>query len=621
MNTISSLSPEHGSFSEVMIPESQWASLVAVRLNEQPKVKSLWERILPYIQFNCVRFLLDDKSKFQAYTARAERAFERNITGKKPFTHDDIKNFDTALNYVERSQRPEACFKLAKAHVLHHLDEKLFVESVKHHDITTLNEEIHNMQRGIIYVTEVIETLLVELSHFLRKVQHVLRHSSLQGICEAEAMEEIHRQTEILRKLLTQSFDENSWCDCLGKEFKAASLIMDKIRVLEGLGTLPQELKDFTHYFDFMVPTYFLRATCYERMGLILSEIYENRGFFESHRPSRWLLTAETAEDCWLKAYRDYTVSETVGQWILEKMEQEKTIAKICRKSRKRVFTCIASNPKITSKGQHILKIFDPKTGNQYRKEKGNDDVKERGVVSAQRLFRHISVDGVEREKLVQQLLDAAAFHLDRENTLPAIDLYEELIKLDPDNDGYLHQLAKLHAGVEHRKRAIAYYEKLFTKDPSNIVISKELGTLYYRIGNYQQALVHLVRVTKQQPNDVEIFVKTGDNYMALNNFSEAINHYQYAATLAPDDPHLKTRVFDTCIAAGDYYYFAQPTNYHKAAWFYQKAYQEDPKQYRRYLNRLIESFCRLGKSTEAMGLYEELMQKFPVEIFSCPHS
>ena len=611
-----------------VISENHWAAVTNIQLSTWERITSFWQSWLPEIKIHCFRRWLSEEGKYQVYSQVAEKALEKNRGLKGVVTDDDIKSFNRALNTAKVSERPQVCFKLAQAYALRHLTQERFLDSIQKKNLRVLNEKVHNMQMAAISITEVIETLFTELGHTIKDTDQYLNQREDQYTTQLEkfSLQEIQREMSTLRRLVKQGWsDEDRWVGRTEREFEAASKVVAQIKELEKMGKLPAVLKEFMEQFRFILPTYFLRASCYERIGTILSVVYESDDALWTHRPIRWLVKADTAESFFVKAYRDYIISKAMFSIVPSNVRVDldgnggaKTVV-IIEEAMRRVMKLIADNPKLTSQGKKILSTYGAKPEEVKRAslplEESVEPIPPQSLSDRRVLHQHLAqfqrpLNEEQRRNQVRQLVNAATYHIERDNTLPAIDLYEKLVMLEPDNIGFLHQLAKLHAGVEHRKRAIAAYEKLLAKDPNNPEFHKELGGLYFRVGNFDQALVFLTRVERLFPKDTEVAKLLGDSYIALQDYAEGVRYYEKAMSLDPSADYAKRVLFDACVVAGDYYYREKSSK--TAMKYYQRAYELLGNEYGDYLNRYLELLLQEQMEGKACILYEQLVKKFP---------
>jgi tetratricopeptide (TPR) repeat protein/predicted Ser/Thr protein kinase len=116
-----------------------------------------------------------------------------------------------------------------------------------------------------------------------------------------------------------------------------------------------------------------------------------------------------------------------------------------------------------------------------------------------------------------------------------AIEFYEKLAEILPQDSDVQYSLARLYDDTGSLDKAQAYYDKLLSRDPKNVDALLHMGTLENRRNNPQGSLDYLNRgltIAVQLGNDEEkaaILDAIGNTYNILNKQDEAIRSYQDA--------------------------------------------------------------------------------------------
>jgi len=616
----------------VMIPDSQWSWITDHGLPSGRKVQSLWGRVVPYLSSSSGPEI-SKAIKAAVYKGLAEGAYSRNrLSSIGSQTNLDIWSFNRALELSDSSDRLSLCYRVGQSYALRHLPSESLKESFNHKDLVALNEEIHHMQMAAISMTDIIETAFAKLGKRHDTLQKTLEAASHDG-SDPEAiggLAAVSTHLSALRQVVSESYGSDSRSILLfGKEMQALSSLMELLIGLESRGRVPEEVNDFHFYATIMQAASFLRATAYERMGQILGFVFEQHTHLRPHLSRRWLLTALTSEECYSKAYRDYSLADAISSGrsrhgACERAssgDDQRTIT-LCQDSLKRCINYIASNPYITDSGNLLVRLYGPKhhlltssegSGSGSRQtQMPSPSLEAQGPRSLSALAMHDSPKDRHQDDPVRGLLDTARYHLSHENLLPAIEVYKKVVEQVPNGQEYLHTLAQLYAGIDDLSKAIACYEKELALSPDDGSISRELGALYHRNGNYQQALVHLIRADKLSPGDSHLVGEIADEYLLLGNYKEAIRRYEQAVSLEPDISPFKELLHNCCISAGDYHYFSKKPNFNDAVEYYSKATVACPTHYGNYLNRAIEAYIKIDRPDRAAQLYERCREVFP---------
>jgi tetratricopeptide (TPR) repeat protein len=116
-----------------------------------------------------------------------------------------------------------------------------------------------------------------------------------------------------------------------------------------------------------------------------------------------------------------------------------------------------------------------------------------------------------------------------------AIEAYENLARMLPDDADVQYALARLYEDSGSPDKAGAYYAKLLQADPKHIDALLHMGWVQIRRNNFQGGLDYLNRgltLSVQLGNDEEkalILDGMGNAYLHLNKFDDALRNYQDA--------------------------------------------------------------------------------------------
>lgn len=131
----------------------------------------------------------------------------------------------------------------------------------------------------------------------------------------------------------SDSYKDGKYKDFLGENKDLFFRICKDIKIISELCGLPDSLAVFVEDLDLIQPIFFLRATAYERMGVLM------RHYFQDSLPEQWKaqkdikgITKHSAEECLIRSYCDFTVGKEFSEKFLEFYKQtieegQKTIA------------------------------------------------------------------------------------------------------------------------------------------------------------------------------------------------------------------------------------------------------------------------------------------------------
>lgn len=130
-----------------------------------------------------------------------------------------------------------------------------------------------------------------------------------------------------------------------------------------------------------------------------------------------------------------------------------------------------------------------------------------------------------------------------------AISLFEQAIKLNPDNDdlriglGSCYIFGRGRSGnPEETMKGIQELLAVSRKDPNNMKAQLMLGVGGYVSGQYDKAVERLKTVVEKEPGNMEAIAFLADTYAAKGENAEAIKWYRISKRLV-NNPHYSEEV------------------------------------------------------------------------------
>lgn len=121
-----------------------------------------------------------------------------------------------------------------------------------------------------------------------------------------------------------------------------------------------------------------------------------------------------------------------------------------------------------------------------------------------------------------------------------AIELFEQAIKLDPDNDdlkiglGSCYIYGKGRTGrPEETMKGIQQLLAVVRKDSANMKAQLVLGIGGFVSGQYDKAIDRLTKVVKAQPGNLEAIAFLADAYASKGEKAEAVKWYRVMKRVA----------------------------------------------------------------------------------------
>lgn len=131
-------------------------------------------------------------------------------------------------------------------------------------------------------------------------------------------------------------------------------------------------------------------------------------------------------------------------------------------------------------------------------------------------------------------------FHQKNKEFEKAVEEYNKVIKLDPDNAEVHINLGVIYKDKGDLDKAVEEYEKALAIDPHLEVGYNNLGVAYFLKGNYAEAIRHYQKAVEINPKNLESYVNLGIAYGMQKRSDEAIRAFQTAISINPQ--HAETQ-------------------------------------------------------------------------------
>jgi len=131
-----------------------------------------------------------------------------------------------------------------------------------------------------------------------------------------------------------------------------------------------------------------------------------------------------------------------------------------------------------------------------------------------------------------------------------AIQEYEQITRLAPDDTDALLDLARLHRVNNDLPGAEATLKRLLEQDPGSEVALAALASIYSESGEYEKAVELLTAATAQAPSS-RLLATLAYAYEQAENYDNAIESYRRALQLDNKNFELRRRLAETLLQAG----------------------------------------------------------------------
>lgn len=176
-----------------------------------------------------------------------------------------------------------------------------------------------------------------------------------------------------------------------------------------------------------------------------------------------------------------------------------------------------------------------------------------------------------------------------------AQDIYEEVLKLDPDNVDATHLLGVIELQSGNNVSALERLLKASRKLPDAVNILSNLGTAQRRLGKFDDALATYQRAITLDPQHAESFYNLGIALKAMDRPAEAANSIRKAIELRPNYVEAIRTLTQLEIANG---------NWQEAIHGAQLAAQANPQEFSGHM-RLAECHMRMKQFPEAIVAFQ----------------
>lgn len=117
-----------------------------------------------------------------------------------------------------------------------------------------------------------------------------------------------------------------------------------------------------------------------------------------------------------------------------------------------------------------------------------------------------------------------------------AIPVYEELARLEPQNQEVQETLAALYRQMGNEEAMIDSWIRALEMDPKNTELLFRIGKAYFDRGDNQKAQINFQQLLVIKPDDATALEYLGETQQNLGNFSEAIKTYEKVIGYRPDN-------------------------------------------------------------------------------------
>lgn len=199
---------------------------------------------------------------------------------------------------------------------------------------------------------------------------------------------------------------------------------------------------------------------------------------------------------------------------------------------------------------------------------------------------------------LNEALLTAVECHKSG-NTAQAKDIYEKIIRVNPNHQDANHLLGVIAGQEGNHERAVKLIQKALQLCPDFPEADNNIGTAYKALGQTDKAIEHYQRAISAKPDYADAYTNLANLLRQEGQFEEATDNYSKAAEMNPDSVNYQDNLGKILIETG---------RAEDAVKVYQKALERHPRSAKLYNNMGI-SLEKLEKPEEAFYAYQSALK------------
>jgi tetratricopeptide (TPR) repeat protein len=116
-----------------------------------------------------------------------------------------------------------------------------------------------------------------------------------------------------------------------------------------------------------------------------------------------------------------------------------------------------------------------------------------------------------------------------------ALRLFDEVLRLNPENWAAIFTMGKIHHRLGSRTLALELMLKAHRGNPSLSGFVREAGLVASQLGRHQEGIELTEEAIRLRPNDGSLYSNLGLMYLLNGVASQAIQSFQWAVELEPD--------------------------------------------------------------------------------------
>ena len=183
------------------------------------------------------------------------------------------------------------------------------------------------------------------------------------------------------------------------------------------------------------------------------------------------------------------------------------------------------------------------------------------------------------KDLTIEEIFDLAVKNQQKNNFQTAENLYNEVLKINPNHFKSIYGLATLFAQAKKFDLAKTLFNKVVQIQPNNAMAHNNLGNIFFETGQNQEAISSYEKAIQIQPNYLTAHFNMGHVLNELGQFQKAISSYEKAIQIQPNNAMVYNNLGNTFYELGEL---------QKAISSYEKAIQNQPNNTMAWVNILF---------------------------------
>lgn len=135
----------------------------------------------------------------------------------------------------------------------------------------------------------------------------------------------------------------------------------------------------------------------------------------------------------------------------------------------------------------------------------------------------------------LEEKFKSAVENHQKNNLDVAINLYNEILEIDPNNSSIYYNLGLAHNKKKQLNKSIHCYEKVIEIDPNYISAHFNLGIIYRELGDLEKEIICYEKTISIDPNHAKANNNLGLAFKKLGEYNKAKKYYENAIKIDPN--------------------------------------------------------------------------------------